>query len=84
MPGREALQGGDHAGEGAAIRGGILEELLDGGVEALAQQAEELAIVLEAEPQHFGNGDDVLADGEVAQDLLVDVLGEEQGALLMT
>jgi len=31
-----ALQGGDHAGEGAAIAGGILEELLDGGVEKLA------------------------------------------------
>jgi len=31
-----ALQGGDHAGEGAAIAGGILEELLDGGVETLA------------------------------------------------
>jgi hypothetical protein len=44
-----ALQQGDHAREGAAISGGILEELLDGGIEALAQQAEELAVVLEAE-----------------------------------
>jgi len=39
-----------------------------------------LAVVLEAEAQHFGNGDDVLADGEIAEDLLVDVLGKEQGA----
>ena len=78
-----ALQGGDHAGEGAAIAGGILEELLDGGVEALAQQAEQLAVVLEAETQHFGNGDDVLADGVIAQDFLVDMLGKKQGALLM-
>ena len=78
-----ALQGGDHAGEGAAIPGGILEEILDGGVEALAQQAEEPAVVLEAQAQHLGNGDDILADGEIAQDLLVDMLGKEQGALLM-
>ena len=78
-----ALQRGDHAGEGAAIAGGILEEFLDGGVEALAQQAEQLAVVLEAQAQHFGDGDDVLADREVAQNLFVDVLGKEQGALLM-
>ena len=78
-----ALQGGDHAGEGAAIAGGILKELLDGGVEALAQKAEQLAVVLEAQPQHFGDGDDVLAEGEVAQNLCVDVLGKEEGALLM-
>ena len=78
-----ALQRGDHAGDGAAIAGGILEEFLDRGVEALAQQAEQLAVVLEAQPQHFGDGDDVLADREVAQNLFVDVLGKEQGALLM-
>jgi len=77
------LQGSGHAGEGAAIAGGILEELLDGGIEALAQEAEELAVVLEAEAQHFGNRDNVLADGEIAEDLLVDVLGKEQGALLV-
>jgi len=78
-----ALQRGDHAGDGAAIAGGILEELLDRSVEALAQQAEQLAVLLEAQAQHFGDGDDVLADGEVAQDLFVDVLGKEEGALLM-
>jgi hypothetical protein len=78
-----ALQRGDHAGEGAAIAGGILEELLDGGVEALAQQAEQLAVILEAEAQHLGDGDDVLADREAAQDFFVDVLGEEEGAFLV-
>jgi len=61
-----ALQRGDHAGDGAAITGGILEEFLDGGVEALAQKAEQLAAVLEAQPQHLGDGSDVLADGEIA------------------
>ena len=77
------LQGSGHAGEGAAIAGGILEELLDGGIEALAQEAEELAVVLEAEAQHFGDGHDLLADREVSQNLFVDALGKEQGAFLM-
>jgi hypothetical protein len=77
------LQGSDHAGDGAAIAGGILVQLLDAGVETLAQQAEELAVVLEREAEHLRDGDDVLADREVAQDLLVDVLGKEQGALLV-
>ena len=61
----------------------MLEELLDGGVEALAQKAEQFAVVFEAQPQHLGDGDDVLADGEIAQNLFVDVLGKQQGALLM-
>ena len=77
------LQGGDHAGQGVALVGGLLEELLDRAIEALAQQAEQLAVVLEAEPEHFGDGHNVLADGEIAQDLLVDMLRKEQGALLM-
>jgi coenzyme F420-reducing hydrogenase alpha subunit len=78
-----AVQRGDHAGDGAAIAGGILQEILDRSVEALAQQAEQLAVVLEAQAQHLGDGDDVLADGEVAQDFFNDMLGKEQGALLM-
>jgi hypothetical protein len=78
-----ALQGGDHAGDGAAIAGGMLEEFLDRGIEALAQQPEELAVVLEAEAEHLGDGDDVLADRKVAQNLFVNVLDKEQGALLM-
>jgi hypothetical protein len=77
------LQGSDHAGDGAAIAGGILEEFLDRGVETLAQQAEELTVVFEAQAEHLGDGGDVLADREVAQNLFVDVLGEEEGALLV-
>jgi hypothetical protein len=50
------LEGSDHAGDRATITGGILEEFLDGGVEALAQQAEQLAVLLEREAQHFGDG----------------------------
>ena len=78
-----ALQRGDHAGQRAAIAGCILKELLDRGVETLAQQAEQLAVVLEAEAQHFWNRDEVLAYGEIAPKVFVDVLGKEQGALLM-
>jgi hypothetical protein len=44
-----ALQRGDHAGNRAAIPGAVLKQFLDGGVEALAQQAQELTVVLEAE-----------------------------------
>ena len=77
------LQGGDHAGQGVALVGGLLEELLDRAIEALAQQAEQLAVLFEAEPEHLGDGHDVLADREIAQDLLIDVLGKQQGALLV-
>jgi len=78
-----ALQRSDHAVGAAAVPGDFLEKLFDCGIEALAQEAEELAIVLEAEPEHFGDRHDVLTDGEIAQDILVDMLGKQQGALLM-
>ena len=77
------LERGDHAGDRAAVACGILEQFLDRGVETLAQQAEQLAVVLEAKAEHLGDGDDVLAHGEVAKDFFVDVLGKEQGALLV-
>jgi hypothetical protein len=63
---------------------GIQEKLLDGLVIRPAQLPQELAIVLETEAQHLGNGDDMLTDGDFAQNLLLDVLGKQQGALLMT
>ena len=62
---------------------GKQKDLLDGIVKTPAQLAQELAILLETEAQHLGDGDDVLADEDLAQNLLVDVLGKEQGALLM-
>ena len=77
------LQGRNHAGQGAALVGGLLEELLDGGIEALVQQSEQLAVILEAKPEHLGDGHDVLADGKIARDLLVDMPGKQQGALLV-
>ena len=63
---------------------GIQEKLLDGVVIRAAQLAQQLALVLEREAQHLGDGDDMLTDGNFAQNLLVDVLGKQQGALLMT
>jgi len=38
---------------------------------------------LETEAEHLGDGDDILADGNWAQDPLLDVLGKQQGALLV-
>ena len=77
------LQRGDHTGDGAAIALGILEEFLDRRVETLTERPGQLAVVLEREAEHLGDGHDVLAHGEIAQDLFVDVLGKEQGALLV-
>jgi hypothetical protein len=62
---------------------GKQKDLLDGVVKASAQLAQELAIVLETEAQHLGDGDHILADGDPAQNLLVDVFGKEQGAFLV-
>ena len=85
----EGLDRGDHGrmrlfacrGTSGLGRGGK-EDLLDGLVEAPAQLAQELALVLETEAQHLGNGDDILTDGDLAQDLLY-VLGKQQGPLLV-
>jgi hypothetical protein len=62
----------------------IQEDLLDGLVKTPAQLAQELAIVLETEAQHLRDGDDMLTDGNFAQNLLLDMLGKQQGALLVT
>jgi hypothetical protein len=44
-------------------------------LKAPAQLAQELAIVRETKAQHLGDGDHVLTDGDLAQNLLVDVFG---------
>jgi hypothetical protein len=58
---------------------GIQEKLFYGLVIRPAQLAQQLAIVLETEAQHLGDGDDMLTDGNFAQNLLLDVLGKQQG-----
>ena len=67
----------------SCLRRGVEEDLPDRLVEAAAQLPQELVIVLETEAEHLGDGDDILADGNWAQDPLLDVLGKQQGALLV-
>jgi hypothetical protein len=47
--------------------GGILKDLLDLSIEALAQQAGKLAVLPEAEAEHLGDGLDILPGREIAQ-----------------
>ncbi len=54
------------------------------GQKAPAQEAEELAVVLEEDPEHLGDRDDVLADGDSFEDFLLDALGKENDSLLVT
>jgi hypothetical protein len=61
----------------------LAEELPQRLVEALAQAAEELTVVLEIDPEHLGDRDDVLAVGYTGEDLLDDVLGKGDDALLV-
>ena len=77
------LQRSDHAGQPSAVHGAILEKLLDGRIKALAQGAEEFAIILETEAEHLGDGQDILTNGHIAQNISIDVFGEQQGALLV-
>jgi hypothetical protein len=44
---------------------------------APAQEAEELAVVLEENAEHFGDGDDVLVDRDFLEHFLLDPLGKE-------
>jgi hypothetical protein len=62
----------------------LLEELFECLVKAPAQEAEELAVVLEENAQHFGDGDDVLPYRDSFEDFLLDPLGKENHPLLMT
>jgi hypothetical protein len=52
-------------------------------VRLVAQEAEELAVVLEEDAEHFGDGDDVLADRNFFENFLLDPLGKENDSLLM-
>jgi hypothetical protein len=62
----------------------LLEELFECLVKAPAQEAKELAVVLEENAEHLGNGDNVLADRDFFEDFLLDPLGKEKHPLLMT
>ena len=84
------LNGGDHGWKHRRVsratwhlHRGIQEDLFDGVVVTAAQLSQEPAIVLEREAEHLGDGDDMLTDGDFAQNVLVDMLGKEQGTLLV-
>jgi hypothetical protein len=53
-------------------------------VKALAEEAEELAVVLEEDAEHLGDRDDVLADGDSFEYFFLDALGKENDSLLVT
>jgi len=65
------------------VGSGFAEELLQGLVEALAEEAEKLSVVLEIDPEHLGDGDDVLAVGHSSEDFLDDALGKGDDTLLV-
>lgn len=73
----------DHAGKGLFVRACFAEEVLDCLVKALAKEAEELAVVLEEDAEHFRDSDDVLPDRHFFQDFLLDALGEQNDPLLV-
>ena len=62
----------DHSGNGFSLAAGFLEELFERLVKRPAQESEELAIVLEENPEHFGDGDDLLADRDSFENLLLE------------
>ena len=78
------MQGSDHAGKPlAALYGGILEKFLDGRIKTLAQDAEDLAVVLETEAEHLRDGHDILTNRQIAQNVSIDMFGKQQRALLV-
>lgn len=60
-----------------------MEELVDGFIEALAQVAQQAAVVFEVDPEHLRDGDDILPMGEFFQQLLLDALCEGNNPFLM-
>jgi hypothetical protein len=77
------LNGDDYAGDGIRIFGYFPEELGEGFVEALAEQTQELAVVLEIDAEHFGDGNDILAVRDLFEQLGLDAFGESDDSLLM-
>ncbi len=53
-------------------------------IEALAEQTQKLALVLEIDAEHFGDGNDILAVRDLFEQLGLDAFGEGDGPLLVT
>ena len=79
--GAEGLQRGDAAGEGVGAAEDGSEALLDGGVGAAREQAEESALAFEETAERLGDGEHVVTMRNRSEDLVCESLGEERGAL---
>jgi hypothetical protein len=60
------------------------EEFLETCIEALAEQTQKLAIVLEIDAEPFGEGNDILAVRDLFEQLGLDAFGEDDDPLLVT
>jgi len=77
------LDGYDYPGQGVPILQCLLEKFLQGFVERPAEQAKELAVVLEVNAQRFGDGNDILTVRHMFEQFATDAFGEGHHPLLV-
>jgi hypothetical protein len=77
------LNGDDDTGDSILVLGCLTEEFPERFVEALAEQAEEFAVMLEINTEHFGDGDDILAVRDLFEKLGLDPFGKGDDPLLV-
>ena len=78
-----SLDGNDYPGHGIAILKCLLKKFLQGFVERMAEQAEELAVVLEVKAQHFRDGNDILTVRHLFEQLALNAFGESDHPVLV-
>ncbi len=79
----EGVDGRHHAGSGVgALEDGAVD-LQDGLPGQAGQRAEQPAVEAEEDPQALGDGEDELAVGDGSADVTGDVVGDDQGPLLV-
>jgi len=74
----ERLDGGDDSGDGVALSEGRAQELTERLVGDAGEHPEEMAVVEEPGAEPLGQGEDVLAVGNVDEDLLEPVAPDEE------
>jgi hypothetical protein len=79
--GAEGLERGDAGGEDVLALEHGAEALLDRGVGAAREQAEESALAFEESAERLGDREHVVSVGNGGEDLLAQLLGKERGAL---
>ena len=77
----EALVGQDRTTFDCGTRR-LIEELLQHGEDEDAEIGEERAVMAEEHTQHLGNGESEYSMGQAQQELIGEVFGEQEGALL--